>query len=462
MSFESLLELAGASVIDGDLDARYDGTRQLDTLGLSIPPSTRVLEIASNWPSLTVDTMAEVLVVEGFECAAEGTDDFLKRIWSAWKTCGMGTLSHLAIVEALLQGSAYLLVGVNEQGKVRTTVRSRDGVAVEQSDGDVTAAVVRYQVTTEQGSEVSRAAYYTPDSIEVFQEVSGSWGRVSSQRAPGFVPVVPLVNKSRITDVNGRSELALVNGYSDAAARAFTLLQLAMEILSMPQRYIAGGDLSKFKKPDGSMPSLADIYLGSLLFAPSSDAKMGQFPGADLTQIINTIKALAQQVSASTGIPLSMLGFTSEGNPMSAEAMRAAKERFISRGEQKQSVFSDAFTQWGRVVLAYEGESRQTIEDKLGSLDTLWRDIAFPSVASKNQAILQGHSQGLISARTAREHLPLTPQQQQRENILDREADDVAAREDGKAQLFGDVPKLVEDDAATPGNEDKAALAGDL
>ena len=469
MSFESLLERAEASSVDLDLNDRYDGTRQLDSLGLNIPPVTRVLEMATTWPQLVVDTMAEVLVVEGFECAAEGTDPFLKRVWELWAASNMGVSAYLAQVEALVQGSSFLIVGLDRGGRVFTTVRSRGGVAVDYVDGRVASALVRYQATTEQGTTVERATYYTGTTIETFQQAGGLWGKLESASAPGYVPVVPLVNKYRVGDTAGRSEISLVSGFADAAARALTLLQLSMELLSMPQRWIAGGDMSKFKRADGTSPTLADLYLGSYMFAPTADAKMGQFPGADLSQIVNVIETLARQVSATTGIPMQMFGFTSAGNPMSAEAMRAAKERFISRGERKQALFGEAYTQWARIALAYDAVARGRrvdigrLDESLSGLEVAWRDIAFPSVAAKNQAVLQAHAQGIVSGRTAREQLPLTVQQKRREDMADAAEGDVIMRAAGKRASFKQAPAFKDDpDAVTAGNEDKAAVKGGL
>jgi len=155
-----------------------------------------------------------------------------------------------------------------------------------------------------------------------------------------------------------------------------------------------------------------------------------------------------------------MLGFSAAGNPMSAEAMRTAKERFITRGERKQQVFGDAWAKWARVNLALDGVDKGVIEEKLNDLSVAWSDVSLPSVAARNQAILQAHSQGILSSRTAREVLPLTPEQRKRENLREQVTEKIG-EDDFGAVSVGSVPKMKEDpDEVTPGNEDKAVEKG--
>ncbi len=411
VSFGSLLDTAQATVSDSGLNERYNGTKQLSQMGVSIPPKVRALEMVVNWPRLVVDTMAEVLTVDGFE-AADIPDDTIRGVWRVWQQTNMKSRSHLAHVEAMTQGISYALVSLTDSGMITTGVLPKDGIAVSYGlDGAVSEAVIVYSTFTEQGSRVKRAAYYVPDRIEVYQETYGTWTKISSQRGCGLVPLVPIVNQTRLSDRQGRSDMELVIPFGDSASRSFTLLQLATELLSMPQRYILGGDLSKFRKADGSQPSMEEIYLGTLMVSPKPDVKYGQLDGARLSEVIAVLKHCAEMVSAMTGLPVAMLGVTTN-NPSSAEAMRAAKERMISRGELKQDVFGDSWEQWARIVMAMQGKSLDGAE----TLNAVWRDIAVPSNSAKTAYLLQAQAQGVISSKTARDGLPLTPEQRAFEN----------------------------------------------
>ena len=428
MTFEEMVEEANTISSDTTKNEIYDGTRQLDDIGVSIPKEVRALEIVMNWPRLLVDTTAEVLTVDGFECA-DADQSALDEIRKEWKANNMSSLSYMAHVEALIQGEAFIVVGTRDDGSIVTTLHSRDGIAVRYGDdGSVVAACATRIVKNDAGDDVQQAVFYTPKLWETFEESNGTWrsvNKVTEARTRGVVPVIPVVNRSRISDLHGRSEMDLVIPFGNAASRSFTLLQLAVEILSMPQRWVAGGGYEKFKTQNGEAPSMNDLYMGAFLFSPDENTKFGQFDGANLDQIINTIKAYAEQVSALTGIPPSMLGVTTS-NPASAEAMRAAKERMISRNERKQQIFGDAWEDWARIVLAL----KKIDISPLRTLTSVWSDIATSSQSAKAAQLLQGHAQGVITARTARDGMPLTPEQRAYENAREVEAEAVGSSDE--------------------------------
>lgn len=417
--FDSLIETAQATISDSEYNARYDGTYRLNSVGVSIPARVRALEMNVNWDRLTVDSMAEVLTVEGFEGADTDTE-LLRGVWDVWQRSDMRSRSHLAHTEALTQGVAYAIVGQDTSGRVVTTIHPKDGFAVSHDSSGAIVEAVRTFSEKNADEDVHYATYYTEQSIEDYVSDDGTtWRRLRKRPSIGLVPVIPVVNKTRLSDRTGRSEIDLVKSYSDAASRSATLLQLATELMSMPQRYILGASFDDFKNQAGDIKTAAEVYLGSFLMSSTPDAKAGQFEGANLEQIVSVLKYWAECVSAMTGIPASMLGL-STGHPSSAEAMRAAKERMISRGELKQGVFGDAWEQWARVVIALQGGSL----DGTDTLSTVWRDIAVPSNSAKAAHLLQAHAQGVISAHTARDGLPLTPEQRAREDKNDIEAEE--------------------------------------
>ena len=139
--FDSLIETAQATISDSEYNARYDGTYRLNSVGVSIPARVRALEMNVNWDRLTVDSMAEVLTVEGFEGADTDTD-LLRGVWDVWQRSDMRSRSHLAHTEALTQGVAYAIVGQDTSGRVVTTIHPKDGFAVSHdSSGAIVEAV---------------------------------------------------------------------------------------------------------------------------------------------------------------------------------------------------------------------------------------------------------------------------------------------------------------------------------
>lgn len=416
MSFESLLRecrpLAGWSRYSD----YYEGEHHVDQLGVSLPPQVRILEMVANWPRLSIDVLVEALTVDGFSLAGPDGGRVSGLLRRAWSDQNMDSLAAMAHTECLIGGLACLLVERSEQGRVLTRVLDAHTRVAWECDpsGRVVEAMIRTN-----GSDGTRwARVFGLDGCRWYRmSAGGRWVEEPSYRLslPGVVPLIPMVNRVRPKDRRGRSEMDDVIPFADAASRSFTNLQVAQELLAMPQRYILGGATQVARRSDGTPVTQLEQYLGHYITGPA-DGKVGQLPGADLNAFISTIRMYAQMVSALAGIPPSMLGISTD-NPASAEAMRAAKERLIARTERKQALFGDVWEQWARVVLAYAGMALEGLE----SLETTWRDPATPSQSAKNQMVLQAFQGGLVSGVTARELLPLTPEQRAREDANDNE-----------------------------------------
>ena len=401
VSFDTLV--ASVPVSDSRFESYYEGNVTLDALGISLPPAARVLEMAAPFPKLAVDVLAEVLTPEGYLLGDDRDTPALLRRW--WQVNDMDTTVRLAITEALVQGSAYFVIGEGTSDAPRITAHPRRGMSVRRDHmGRVVEAVRQYGPPDER-----HAAHYQAGQTDYYRHNGCRWVLVDTIRhglsAP---PVVPMVNMLRLGDVDGRSEIAEVAKLSDAASRSLTNLQVAQELLAMPTRYLFGEGLETLRDQAGNPVDKIAAYFGRFITGPS-DAKAGQIPGADLSQIINSYKLYAQSVSAITGIPPSMLGISTD-NPSSAEAMKVAKERLISRAEVKQQLFGDALEEVARLSLEYMGR-----EVDVATLEVQWRDPATPSASSKAANMLQAHAQGVIGPETAREALSLTPEQKARE-----------------------------------------------
>lgn len=416
MSFESLLRDCRARAGWSKWSRAYEGERHLDQLGVSLPPQMRVLEMVANWPRLAVDVLVETLTVDGFSLAGDSSQDaagVTGRLRQAWAGQNMDTVSAMAHTETLVGGQCVVLVERSAQGRVLSRVLP---ASTRMSwELDASGCVVEAMIRVNDADGRRWAQVFGLDGTRWFYLQAGRWVEASEYRVglPGVVPLIVFTNRMRPLDVCGRSEMADVIPFADAASRSFTNLQIAQELLAMPQRYILGGTSQVTRDGAGRPVTQLEQYLGHYITGPK-DGKVGQLPGADLSPFINTVKMYAQMVSALAGIPPSMLGISTD-NPASAEAMRAAKERLIAKSERKQALFGDCWEQWGRVVLALSGRP----VDGLESLETIWRDPATPSQSAKDQMVLQAFQAGLVSAQTAREMLPLSPEQRAREDAAE-------------------------------------------
>ena len=119
MSFDSLLRQAGVGKV-AEYEGYYEGTTRLDSLGVSLPPAVRVLEMAAPFPKMAVDVLAEVLNPEGYLLGDDAETPKLLRKW--WSANNLDTQVKLGITEALVQGSAYFIVGPGKNGIPRISV----------------------------------------------------------------------------------------------------------------------------------------------------------------------------------------------------------------------------------------------------------------------------------------------------------------------------------------------------
>lgn len=402
MSFQSLREQSSPADAT-ELEAYFNGEKRLAALGVSLPPQMRVLEMVSGWPRLVVEALVERLTVEGFYLASN--EDFAKTAWRWWQANNMDVNSIMLQTEALVQGTAYTIIGPGEFDIPRITTHSRTEMRVNYNAiGRIGEALRRYK--DEEGAEWY--AHYEPGVTHYYgQGQGGRWLKAASiDTGLSRVPVVPFVNRARIDHRHGESEMRDVMALSDACSRSLTNLQVAQELVSMPGRYLLGADAESFVDGTGQPKTQFEVYIGRILLGPAG-ATAGQFPGANLDQIINTIKLYAQKVAAITGLPNSYLGITSD-NPASAEALNAAANRHVKKAEQKQVIFGESFEEVMRI-----GNELVTgqVDPGLVDLEARWRNAATPTLQSNAQAAVQLVQTDIIPPQVARDMVGLTPEQ---------------------------------------------------
>lgn len=402
MTFEKLRQKSAAPPVRHGrtrdaLQAYMDGNSRPDAVGISLPPKTRVLELVLNWPGLVVNTVEARLDVEGF-LLADGTDTD-DELWKWWQTNDLDLESSLLHRETLGMGRSFVIVGNHpEEGVPAITVHTELGMAV--SMDPLTREVAEAVRTYKDAEDTDWAAHYMPGQTDYYYKGrDGQWRKdgartlVHGARIPA---VVPFVNRSRIADHVGRSEMADVLGLTDAACRTLTNMQLAQELLGAPLRGLFGVDTKDMEDADGNPVDAIDLYMGRLLTSENDQAKLMQLAGADLRNFTEVIQTYARQVSVLTGIPQHYLGLGTE-NPTSADAMRASENQLVKRVERHQRVFGESWERVMRVAMAIQGK---TI-DRATRLETVWRDAATPTLAAKMDAAIKGKESGLYGPDTA-------------------------------------------------------------
>jgi hypothetical protein len=347
-------------------------------------------------------------------------------MWSWWQANNLDEESSLAHLEALVTGRAYLTVGPNEDNPdmpVITPESARSMVAdIDPRTRTVRAALRLYTSTGAEQGELS-ATLYLPERTVFYERGWSDWQAVDViDHQLGTVPVIPLINRARLADRDGRSEMADVIGLTDAACRTLTNLQGAQELLAVPQRYVLGASREDFVNEAGEPVPAWEAYIGRILALGNEDAKVGQFSSADLRNFTEVINAYARIVSALSGLPPHFLGLSTD-NPASADAIRSAEARLVKRAERRARAFSGAWEQAMRLaMLIVDGQ----LPPEAARLEAVWRDPATPTYAAKADAVSKLVAAGILPVPAAWEELGYSPEQ--RRKLADASGDDPLAR----------------------------------
>jgi len=254
----------------------------------------------------------------------------------------------------------------------------------------VTAALRRTKVAVPLISE--HATLYLPNETVWLQRVGRSgWVEVDrDEHNIGRPLVVPLLNRSRLRNRQGSSEMADVLSLTDAACRALTNAQVATEVLAVPQRYILGASPTDFVDQHGKPLTAWETYFGAVWALQSGEAKVGQFQAADLGNFERIVNHYANLVSGVSGLPTRFYGqYTT--NPPSEGSIVADETRLIMNAHRKHRAWGGTWELVNRIVRRIlDGDWNP----ELARMETLWRAPETDTKAQEADAITK-----LVGAR---------------------------------------------------------------
>lgn len=367
------------------LNAYYEGKQPLSYMHPELLRELqgRVRQLVINWPRLVVDSLEERLDVEGFRLG-DTVDD---RIWGWWQDNSLDLASQQAHVEALACRRAYVIVGSNpdDDATPLVTVESPRQVitAHDPATRRVTAAIKTWEA-----DDVEYLTLYLPDRT-VWYVGDGDEGNPveygRDEHNMGRVPVVPLVNRGRILDHDGVSELADIVPLSDAACKIATDMMIGADFNAIPRTIALGMTEADFTDRDGRPISKWEKIAGRIwaVGAPPGEADIKQLAAADLRNFHDTINTLARLVASIAGLPPHYFGW-SDANPASADAIRSAETRLVKRAERRQRAFGEAWEEVMRLCfLIVDGE----LPAQAMRMETIWRDPATPTIGAAADAL---------------------------------------------------------------------------
>jgi hypothetical protein len=395
----------------------------------------RLAQVVIAWPQLVVDSVEERLDVEGFRLP--DSDKAEDELWRVWQENNADEGSQMGRVDSLVMKRSFICVGTNEADEATPLVTFESPLEmyadIDPRTRAVRAALRRWTDAEAQatvtptsgippvtGAGVAYSTLYLPDSTVWFEN-----NQVVDRDDHGLgeVLVTPVVNRARLSDYLGRSELAPVLPLSHAANKIATDMMVAAEFVALPLRAIFGVGPDDLEDADGNKMTALQAMLGRLLLIPNADGSERQFEftSANLANFHETLNQLARLVASIAGLPPHYVGLTTE-NPPSADAIRSAEMRLVKRAERKQVPFGGAYERSMRQVKRLQDGDWNP---KYRRLETIWRDPSTPTVAQKADAAVKLYTTQptpIVPLRLTRESIGLTQAQIKRAEKEDKEA----------------------------------------
>lgn len=403
------------------LEAYYDGAHRLQALGLSLPPEMEDLQVIINWPGMYVDSIEERLDVEGFRVGR--SDEVDETLWGWWQYNDLDEESGLGHVDALMQGRAYTCVGFPEDDGAPPTITvesSRYMAGIWSPRSHRIEAAVRLWDDSPAGVP-QRATLYLPNRNVYYgrSEQGRGWLHdATDEHNLGETMVAALVNRGRLTDRDGVTEMRDIMGLADAACRSLTNLQGAQELVALPQRFVLGAGEEDFLDENGDPIPAWEAYIGRYITLRDKEAKVGQLPAADLRSFTEVLKTYAQLAAGITGLPMHYWGFASD-NPASADAIRSGETRLVKKAERKQRAFGGGWESTMRLAMLAAGRDPAEVLH----LETMWRDPATPTYAARADAVTKQFASGILPLEAAWEEMGYSAIRRERLRSLQSSSD---------------------------------------
>ncbi|MGW8565174.1 phage portal protein [Isoptericola sp. NPDC055881] len=315
----------------------------------------RLRALAVNFPRLAVESLAERLRLTGFRLDGPDSEPDAD-LWRIWRRGGLEDASAQAHTDALVYGRSFVIVWADKAGRPVVTVESPRQVAVlrDPATREVTAALKRWTDGTR-----GHAVLYGPEAIQRFRSEGQAdpsampatgWELVETIPNPlGVVPVVPIVNRGRLLDVDGVSEMADVLDLTDALNKLVADMMVTSEHYARPRRWATG--LEIVEDDQGNPVKPFSVAMDDIWQSEAPETKFGEFKAAGLNGYTDAAALITQQIGALTGLPPHYLGLNGD-QPASADAIRSAEASLVSRAYALHRTFGTAWADVARLVVA--------------------------------------------------------------------------------------------------------------
>lgn len=425
-----------------NLNDHFEGNMPLKYLHpeLLAELDNRLEQVVIGWPELVVDCLDERLDVQGFRVSGQAEPD--AGLEEIWQYNDLDEWSQQGHVEALVMRRSFAIVGANDESDEPPIITIESPLEVhaefDPRTREVAAAVKRWEEEDVDGKKIRHATLYLPNKTSWYKFDGGKWV-IDSDYEPdphnlGVVPVVPLVNRPRLRQPGGKSELSAIIPVSNAANKIATDMMVSAEFHAMPRRWAIGFAPEDFQDEQGNKLSAWSKVAGKIWATEKTrqeGAEVGQFAESQLSNFHATLNLLAQIVGSLGALTPQTMGLQNAANPATADAIRAGESRLVKRAERRQKGFGGGHERTMRIAdRVWKGKWRS----ELRRLETQWRDASTPTIAQTADAATKLFQTGIIPLRQTREDLGKSAEQ-----IALMEAEDAKKAREQQDAVFGPV-----------------------
>ena len=399
----------------------YEMKKDVQNLGISIPPTLKATNCVTGWCAKAVNARANRSIFDGY--VFEGAEDArLKRLVRENR---LRSKYREACASALVYGVSALTVMRGGAGQPDVMVRAFSAnqfCALWDKDAErIGAGIVLADVDRE--GNPARYVVHLPDAVlTLAAPAHGTAWECGIEPNPMGRPLMELiVNDADPDRPMGHSLLTPeLLGIVDKAMRDVFRMELGAEFFTFPQRYILGADEELFTVPaeDGNDEDEGDedgegtrvpspvarfnAYIGSWLALTRDEdgelPQVGQFSPMSAENFTKVFENDAQRFSGATNIPLAQLGVLSNSYT-SSDALGAANDPLILDVERINAANGEAMENVARMMLCVaDGVSYAQLGDSSKAVQAVFKDPSMPTIAARADAFTKigGSDESLV------------------------------------------------------------------
>lgn len=376
----------------------YEGRVRLGevNLGIALPDGMRGLEIGCAWGGKAVDVLAARSMFDGFVGVDGESATEIDTIANA--NCLLAEYQK-ACRDELKYGATFATLSADAEIGCKIRWHSPQTAAA-LWDGDNNRircgmAIIDAYLADEKSElyQPSILNLYTDNAIWVIRKDNNVWKAEAHPHKMGRPLMEPLIWNATTAKPLGQSRIKepirrLIQGYVRTVANA----TIGLEFSTAPQKYLLGVTDEQF---DAVVNQKFKQYVGSIIASttnPDTGEKptFGQLQQGSITPHIETLRALATQFSAATGLSVVDTGVVNDANPTSSDAILAQTQTLVGMAEQLNTGNGDALRTIAQMALAIANDTTMdALTDAQKAIMAHFKNPAMPSVAATADAAVK-------------------------------------------------------------------------